>query len=167
MAETQNTVAVKNSLSIKPLFIFYCLLLLIVTACGDAKTKVAEGVPAIVATNNADDSVITYDIEGLSLEGGEATARYMKGQLSQCVLLLAGETGQRKLIYTFSGDSVKVEEEQYSFEEGILMSDNDNKLQLDTTLHYTLDTTGKLRGPAPAGFTDVFADMKKVVKMRL
>ena len=143
------------------------MLLLIVMACGNAKTQVAEDTPAIVAAGNADDSVITYDIGELSPEGGEATARYTKGQLSQCILLLAGETGQRKLIYTFSGDSVKVEEEQYSFEEGILMSDNDNKLQLDTTLHYTLDTTGKVRGPAPAAFTDVFADMKKVVKMRL
>lgn len=143
------------------------MLLLIVAACGNAKTKLAEDTPAIVAAGNADDSVITYDIAELSLEGGEATARYTKGQLNQCVLLLAGETGQRKLIYTFSGDSVKVEEEQYSFEEGILMSDNDNKLHLDTTLHYTLDTTGKVRGPAPAGFTDVFADMRKVVKMRL
>jgi len=143
------------------------MLLLIVAACGDTKTKVTENTPAIVAADNADDSVITYDIGGLSLEGGEATARYIKGQLSQCVLLLAGETGQRKLVYTFTGDSVKVEEEQYSFEEGILMSDNDNKLQLDTTLHYTMDTTGKLRGPAPVGFTDVFADMRKVVRMRL
>lgn len=157
----------KNSLAFKPLFICCCLLLLIVAACGDTKTKVAENAPAIISADHADDSVITYDIEGLSLEGGEATARYTKGQLRQCVLLLAGETGQRKLIYTFSGDSVKVEEEHYSFEEGILMSDNDNKLQLDTTFHYTLDTTGKARGPAPAGFTDVFAGMKKVVKMRI
>jgi len=35
------------------------MLLLIVMACGNAKTKVAEDTPAIVAAGNADDSVIT------------------------------------------------------------------------------------------------------------
>ncbi|MDF2382063.1 hypothetical protein JMG10_11335 [Nostoc ellipsosporum NOK] len=157
----------KKSPSFKPIFILCFLLLTVIAACSDSKTKPAEPERPAAVADNSGDSVVSYDIEGLSSEGGEATARYAKGQLRQCVLLLAGETGQRRLIYTFSGDSVKVEEEHYSFEEGVLMSDNDNKLQLDTTLHYTLDTTGKVLGAAPAGYTDVFASMKKIVRFKL
>lgn len=156
----------KKLLLPKPVFVCFLLFLFFLAACGESENKPVKDLP-VAAGDNTGDTVITYDMDGISLEGAEANARYVQGQLRQCILHVLGETGQRKLVYTFSGDSINVEEEQYSYEEGILTTGGDNKLQLDTTLHYTLDTAGKVRGNVVTGYTDVFKEMKKVVPRTL
>ena len=56
------------------------------------------------------DTLIIYNIKGISTEGAEAKVNYVNGKIAKSVTNIYGETGQSTIIYEFDTDKIKVSE---------------------------------------------------------
>lgn len=65
------------------------------------------------------DTIITYNINGISSEGTEAVVTYKNKKIYESKINIYGETGQAELIYKFSPTSIEITENRYKYK-GIL-----------------------------------------------
>lgn len=115
----------------------------------------------------AKDTLITYDIEGISTEGAGAKVNYVNGKISKSVTSIYGETGQAKIIYEFETDKIKVLETKYSYKSGIENVKSDEDMQLDYEISYFIDFKGNLMGKEIPERIDIFKEFQGVVPFEL
>lgn len=113
------------------------------------------------------DTMITYDLEDISTEGGEAAVSYMDGRIRNAVLRIFGETGQARISYDFSGDSVLVIEKQYRYTTDIMHVRSDKDIKLDKEFIYKMDRNGTTSGDSLNDRMDIYGDFRKVVPLTL
>jgi hypothetical protein len=90
----------------------------------------------------AGDTTITYSIEGLSAEGSELEAHYIRDTIKEVTWKLYGETGQSVIKYIFLNKVVMAEEKNYVYEKSITEVNNEGDIRLKSQLNYVLDTSG-------------------------
>lgn len=113
------------------------------------------------------DTLITYDIEGISAEGAETKVNYVNGKITKCVTSIYGETGQAKIIYEFGADKIKVLETKYSYKSGIENVKSDEDMQLDYEISYFIDFKGNLLGKEIPDRIDIFKEFKEAIPFEL
>ncbi|HUH73689.1 MAG TPA: hypothetical protein VLZ75_04720 [Chitinophagales bacterium] len=113
------------------------------------------------------DTLIIYDIEGISTEGGEAKVNYVNGRIFKSVTSIYGESGQATIIYEFETDKIKVIETKYSYNTTIdnVKSEEDMKLEYETS--YFIDFYGNIIGKKIPNRIDIFREFKKFIPFEL
>lgn len=115
----------------------------------------------------AKDTLITYDIEGISVEGAGAKVNYVNGKITKSVISVYGETGQATIVYEFETDKIKVLETKYSYKSGIENIKSDEDMQLDYEISYFIDLKGNLIGKEIPDRIDIFKEFKDTVPFEL
>jgi hypothetical protein len=141
----------------------FIFLLIIVAGLGNsnaiARTIPGKQVPA--------DTTISYSMEGISSEGAEAAARYIKGRIKECTIRVYGETGQSRIRYVFSKNHITVTERQYTYSAGLAGIQHKNDMQLKKNIAYTTDLKGVCTTAADKERLDIFAAFTDAVPLTL
>ena len=105
------------------------------------------------------DTTITYSIEGLSAEGSELEALYIRDTIKEVTWKLYGETGQSVIKYVFLNKVVMAEEKNYVYEKSITEVNNHSDMKLKSQLNYVLDTSsdGELQHPLCGSHAPAFS----------
>ncbi|REC52551.1 MULTISPECIES: hypothetical protein [Chryseobacterium] len=113
------------------------------------------------------DTVIIYDIEGISSEGTEAVVTYKNKKIYESKINIYGETGQAKLIYKFLSKNIEITENRYVYKGDIESVNDKNDLILANSIKYNIDYTGKILSNNPKDYIDVFKEFKESVPFEL
>lgn len=148
-------------------YIIACLCFVIVS-CNFTHKQEMES-----ASNNSDfrsvvkDTLITYDIEGISAEGAEAKVNYVNGKIFKSVTSIYGETGQATIIYEFEMDKIKVLETKYSYKSEIENVKSNKDMRLDYEIGYFIDFKGNLIGKEIPDRIDIFKEFEEAIPFEL
>lgn len=113
------------------------------------------------------DTIIKYDLEGISTEGTEAKAKYSKNKIIECELNIYGETGQAQIIYKFTTDKIIVTQRDYIYNKQLDKIDSNEDIKLNSSLKYDIEYSGKIIGRKPDGIIEIFNEVKKQVPFAL
>jgi hypothetical protein len=113
------------------------------------------------------DTTISYDIEGISSEGAQAIAKYVKNQIKECAINVYSERGQIRMIYVFERNKIEVEQRDYFYKTYIGDVKSDDDMLLKKNIKYTMDYSGNIIGNDNSGRLDIFQDFKTVVPFNL
>ena len=113
------------------------------------------------------DTLITYDIKGISTEGAGAKVNYVSGKITKSVTSIYGETGQATIIYEFDTDKIKVLETKYSYKTTIENIKSEKDMKLEYKISYIIDFKGNLIGKEIPKRIDVFKEFKEAVPFEL
>lgn len=113
------------------------------------------------------DTSITYSIEGISTEGAEAIARYIKGRIKSCTVTVYGEHGQSRIRYVFSNNNITVTEQQYTYKGGLESVQHKEDMHLKKTIRYTTDNNGAVSPTTDKDRLDIFAELADAVPFEL
>jgi hypothetical protein len=144
-------------------YIIVCLFFLIVS-CNFSHKKEKGNV-----NNQSDfckvvkDTLIAYEIEGISTEGAGTKVNYVNGKITRSVTSIYGETGQATIIYEFETDKIKVLETKYSYKSGIENVKSDEDMLLDYEISYFIDFKGNIIGNEIPERIDFFKEFKEAV----
>lgn len=119
------------------------------------------------ASNNIVDTVVTYDIEGISDEGAETTVTYENSKISKSVTNVFWGTGKVIIVFDFETDVINVLETKFSYTIGIEDVKSENDMQLDYEYRYSLDYEGNLQGEVIQERIDIFKVFKDIVPFKL
>ncbi len=126
-----------------------------------------------VANSNYDfskvlkDTLITYELDGISLEGTETKVNYINSKITKSFTSIYGETGLATIIYEFGTDKIKVLETKYSYKSGIEKVKSNKDLKLDYKICYFIDFKGNLLGKDITDRIDIFKEFKEAVPFEL
>lgn len=148
-------------------YLIICILLVLIScqAAHRQETENSNGNPDFDTISK--DTVINYDIEGISAEGAVAEVNYVNSKIFKSVTRVYGETGQAIIIYEFDTDRIKVIETKYSYKTGIENVKSDKDMQLDYEIDYFIDYEGNLIGEEIQNRIDIFKEFKDVVQFEL
>ena len=118
-------------------------------------------------TISVSDTIINYDINDLSTEGGEATARYINGKIDSAFVIIFGESGQSKITYKYNSDATIT-----GFQKDITYAtdslDNPNQEKTNTSKDYKFYLTkegGLLSVITDKDFINYYPDIEKQLPM--
>lgn len=148
-------------------YIIVCLSFVIVSCNFSHKQEMGSVNNKSDFSKVAKDTLITYDIEGISTEGAETKVNYVNGKITKSVTSIYGETGQAKIIYEFETDKIKVLETKYSYKSGIENVKSDEDMQLDYEISYFIDFKGNLLGKEIPDRIDIFKEFKEAIPFEL
>jgi hypothetical protein len=115
----------------------------------------------------ANDTLITYEIEGISKEGTGAKVNYVNGKITKSVTSIYGETGQATIIYEFKTEKIKVLETKYYYKSEIENIKSNEDMQLDYEISYFIDFKGNPIGEEIPDRIDIFKEFKEAVPFEL
>ena len=113
------------------------------------------------------DTTILYDIEGISAEGAEVTAKYISDKIQESTINVYGETGQAKIIYVFLPNQIKVSEKEFTYKEDLKKVNSEKDIKLKKEITYIIDYNGVPIGNADKERLDIFKEYKKAVPFEL
>jgi len=148
-------------------YIIVCLSFVIVSCNFSPKQETESVNNKSDFSKVAKDTLITYDIEGISAEGVGTKVNYVNGKISKSVTSIYGETGQATIIYEFGADKIKVWETKYSYKSRIENVKSDEDMQLSYERSYLIDFKGNLIGKEIPDRIDIFKEFKEVVPFEL
>jgi len=123
--------------------------------------------------NNSDaytivkDTLITYNIEGISTEGTGAVVNYVNGKITKSIIYIYAGTWQASIIYEFEKNRIKVLETKYSYKTELENVTSDEDMQLDYETSYFIDFKGKVIGLPIQERIDIFQEFKATVPFDL
>lgn len=140
-----------------------CFLVLLIISCSIKRNDKQEGSSLIARESAAinasllnnlayNDTAITYDLEGLSTEGGEAKAFYHNDKLYKCEATVFGGSGQTELFYLVSNGTITVTEIRFKYTVPKEMLSCPAEIQATDTLRYHFDKTGKMVSTTPGKY---------------
>jgi hypothetical protein len=148
-------------------YITVCMFFIIIS-CNFANKREVGSVNNNSNLNKmAKDTLMIYDIEGISAEGAEAKVSYVNGRITNSVTSVYGETGQATIIYEFETDKIKVLETKYSYRLGIENVKSDEDMLLNYEMSYFIDFNGNLIGKEFHDRIDIFKEFKETVPFEL
>lgn len=115
----------------------------------------------------ARDTLITYDIDGISTEGTGADVNYVNGKITKSVVSIYAGTWQATIVYHFETNRIKVLETKYYYKTEIENVKSDEDMQLDYERSYFIDFKGNLIGKEIPDRIDIFKEFKEVVPFQL
>ncbi|MDR2123173.1 MAG: hypothetical protein LBP34_08620 [Flavobacteriaceae bacterium] len=115
----------------------------------------------------AKDTLVTYDIEGISTEGAEAKVNYVNGKITKSITNIYAGTGQASVVYEFDTDKIKVLETKNSYKTEIENVKSDKDMKLEYKRSYFIDYSGNLIGESIPDRIDIFQEFKKIIPFEL
>jgi hypothetical protein len=113
------------------------------------------------------DTIIVYDIEGISSEGAAAKTKYEKGKIQESTINIYGETGQARINYIFSSNQIDVKEQVFSYKTELENVNSKEDMILEKELFYSMDLNGVPLGKVDKDRIDIFQEFKEVVPFKL
>lgn len=150
----------------KTILIFLSLTL---ASCNTKDSNESSTVKVITQKNDVikKDTIITYNIDGISSEGTEARVIYKKQKIYESTINIYGETGQAELIYKFSPTNIEVTENSYKYKEDLKSVNSKDDLILSNTVKYYIDYTGKVLSNNLKEHIDIFKEFKESIPFEL
>lgn len=148
-------------------YIIICLFFVFVSCNSTHKQEIGGSNKESNFNAMEKDTLITYDIEGISTEGAETVVNYVNGNIAKSVTNIYGETGKATIIYEFNTDQIKVSETKYSYKTGIEKVRSNEDIQLDYKISYFIDFKGSLVGKEILDRIDIFEEFKEAVPFKL
>lgn len=148
-------------------YIIVCLSFVIVSCKFSSKQEMGSINNKSDFSKVAKDTIITYDIEGISAEGAGAKVNYVNGKITKSVTSIYGETGQATITYEFDTDKINVLEIKYSYKTTIENVKSDKDMKLDYEISYFIDFKGNLIGKEIPDRIDIFKEFKDAVPFEL
>ncbi len=148
-------------------YIIVCLSFVIVSCKFSSKQEMGSINNKSDFSKVAKDTIITYDIEGISAEGTGAKVNYVNGKITKSVTSIYGETGQATITYEFDTDKIKVLEIKYSYKKTIENVKSDKEMKLDYEISYFIDFKGNFIGKEIPDRIDIFKEFKDAVPFEL
>ena len=141
-------------------------------SCGNKEQKKTESKTNTITRQvnqmaTVKDTTIVYDIENISSEGSEAVVKYADNKIKESTISIYGETGQAKIIYSFSSDIINVIEKQFAYKEDLKNISSEKDMIAKKEITYTIDFNGKLIGNADKERIDIFQEFKKAVPFEI
>lgn len=146
---------------------FLIVFLLFISCDSKEKKEYAQVSESSFNKVNPRDTVITYNIEEISLEGTEAVVTYRNKKIYKSKINIYGETGQVELIYKFFPANIEVTENSYRYKEDLKNVNSKDDLILSNTAKYYIDDTGKILSNKPKEYIDIFKEFKSSVPFEL
>lgn len=113
------------------------------------------------------DTLIAYDIDGISTEGAEAEVKYIHGIIKNSVVNIYAGTWQASIRYEFEETKIKVVEIKYSYKTTLENVKSDMDMKLDYEINYFIDFEGNVIGNPIKDRIDIFQEFKKVIPFEL
>lgn len=107
------------------------------------------------------DTVITYNLEGVSTEGAQVEVNYKSGKISKSETIVYGETGKAIIVYEFENNRIKVFETRYSYKTNFENVKSDDDIQLSKEQIYYLDYNGNVIEGTDNERVDIFQEFKR------
>lgn len=144
-------------------------LVLALASCNLKDSNEPKSVKTITKENDVikKDTIITYNIDGISSEGTEAKVIYKKQKIYESEINVYGETGQVKLTYKFFSTDIEVTENSYKYKEGLKSVNSKDDLILSNSVKYYIDYSGKVLSNNIKEYIDIFKEFKASVPFEL
>ena len=120
-----------------------------------------------ISFQKSKDTLIVYDIEGISLDGAEAMVNYVNGRITKSVTNIYGETGQGTVLYKFEKDRIRVTETKYSYKLQIENVKSNKDMQLNYKVIFYMDFNGNILGDEIPYRIDIFKEFTKKVPFEI
>lgn len=147
--------------------LIFCLSFIIVSCNPSNKQETGSSDNKLNFSTMAKDTLITYDIEGISAEGAECKASYVDGKIIKGITNVYGEIGQATIIYEFEVDRIKVLETKYSYKTELENVISEEDMLLDYEISYFIDFNGNVIGKPIQDRIDIFQELKATVPFDL
>lgn len=144
-----------------------CLSLVIVSCNLARKQDTGDADNKSNFSATAKDTLITYEIGGISLEGAGAEVNYVNGKITKSTTLVCGETGQATIVYEFGTDKIEVRETKYVYKTTLENVKSEADMQLEHDISYFIDFNGNIMGKEIPERIDIFKEFKEVVPFEL
>jgi len=146
---------------------FLCLFFIIISCKPTSEQKGAR------INNKSDfititkDTLIKYNIEGISTEGAGADVNYVNGIINKSIINIYAGTWQAIIVYEFEENKIKVLETKYSYNVEIEDVKSDKDMHKDYEISYFIDFKGNVLGKEFPERIDVFKEFKDIVPFEL
>lgn len=109
------------------------------------------------------DTLIVYDIKGISSESAEAKVNYVNSRITKSETNIYGETGQGTILYNFEKYKIRVSETRFSYKSQIQNTTSGKDMQLEYKVNYYIDFNGRIIGEEIPYRIDIFKMFKEKV----
>lgn len=147
--------------------ILLIILSLTLTNCNSKEYKETTSESSSTNKETLKDTLITYNIEGVSSEGTEAKITYKSKKNYAGKINIYGETGQAELIYKFFPTNIEVTEKRYEYKKDLKSVNEKEDLILANTVTYKVDYEGNILSNKPKEYIDIFKELKESVPFEL
>ena len=135
----------------------------IITSCDFSPRKERE-----ITTNiTHKDTLILYNIEGISTEGAEAKVHYSNGEITKSITNVYAGTRQATIVHDFGLEKIKITETKYFYTTEIENVQTEEDLHLDYEIVYFIDLEGNLIDNEINDRIDIFREFKETVPFEL
>jgi|SRR5690554_799152 len=149
--------------SFKKMVKYIICLSFVITSCDFSSRKERE-----VTTNiTHKDTLILYNIEGISTEGVEAKVHYSNSEIAKSITNVYACTWQATIIHEFGLEKIKVTETKYFYTTEIENVQTEEDLHLDYEIVYFIDFEGNLIDNEINDRIDIFREFKETVPFEL
>ena len=125
--------------------------------------KINKNIKGLNNENLIKDTILIYDINGISTEGGEANVKYENGHIKESKLNIYGETGQLEVFYLFYSKQIKVIEKHYFYLEGLNNVFNHSDFKLNKEVVGLIDYNGIPLQESDSVNSEIFLTFKNQV----
>lgn len=109
------------------------------------------------------DTVITYNLEGISTEGTSANVLYQNGKILESIINLYSGTGKKEIEYLFEKDRIKVVEKYFIYLTELENVKSDDDIELTKEQTYYINYSGNVIGNPVEDRIDIFSEFKKEI----
>ena len=115
------------------------------------------------------DTIITYDIDGLSSEGCEAKAHYLIGNINDISVVCYSETGRFESTLVFlTKDEISVKEKTYKYKSVLTEVKTNSDIVLKDSFMYKVNIKGELLTVMEnKGILNIYNDIKSKIPLTL
>lgn len=118
-------------------------------------------------SSGINDTIITYELEGISTEGAEAKVNYIDGKIDRSDINIYAGTWQAIIIYEFQTDKIKVFEKKYIYKTVIEDVNSLEDMQIDYEIVYFIDFNGSIIGKDMPNRIDIYKEFIKAVPFEI
>jgi hypothetical protein len=148
-------------------YIIVCLSFIIISCNPNSQQETRSNDRKLEFGTKVKDTLITYNIEGISAEGAECKASYVSGKIVKGVTNIFGETGQVMIVFEFEANRIKVLESKYNYKTELKNVKSEKDMELEYGISYFIDFKGNVIGKPIQNRIDIFEELKKTVPFEL
>ena len=140
----------------------FILIFILFSSCNCYEKK-----PLIINENITKDTLIVYNLEGISTQGAEVNVSYQSSKIIRSEAIIYGERGKAIIQYKFNQKQIKVIEKQYSYKTTFDDVKSDDDIMLVNEQTYYIDYDGNLIGSPIENRIDIFNEFKEKIPFEI
>ena len=113
------------------------------------------------------DTIMIFDLEGISTEGTNATVKYVKNRINSAEIIIYSGSGKVELIMSFKKDSIETKETVYRYEVPISEVGWKSDMYEESNSSYWINYNGKLIRGGENRKANIWHDFKEKIPFTL